>query len=204
MANNSLDFMKDILASPLGELISSVGQGVADAQAALDAGSLSKLLELYSNEDDELLKLMRAIGYQPTFYVIPETEVEASISLTISGNDISSATVGSDGVTRQVVSQRQIYAAPLNASTNNKFNVQATAATKIKFKIVPVPPTNAAATLRVVPNLVGKTEAESSALLTQFGLIYSIGTDSGSGTVIDHEPKAGTIAKEGDTIEINL
>lgn len=204
MANNSLDFMKDILASPLGELISSVGQGVADAQAALDAGSLSKLLELYSNEDDELLKLMRAVGYQPTFYVIPETEVEASISLAISGNEISSAVMGENGVTKQVVSQKQIYAAPLNASTNNKFNVQATAATKIKFKIIPVPPTNAAATLRVAPNLIGLTETQIEALLVQFGLSYSVGDDSGSGAVITQTPEAGSIVKEGDVIVVDL
>ena len=35
------------------------------------------------NDDEKnLVKLMREIGYQPTFYTLPETEVDAQVMLT--------------------------------------------------------------------------------------------------------------------------
>ena len=36
MANNSIDFLGESLAAPLGNLISAIGEGVGEAQAALD------------------------------------------------------------------------------------------------------------------------------------------------------------------------
>ena len=87
MANNPLDQLKDVLSAPLGELISAIGKGVGEAQAALDEGSLNQTMALYNQANNtEMTKLLREIGYQPTFYVLPETEVEAQISLSFSMN----------------------------------------------------------------------------------------------------------------------
>ena len=205
MANNSLDFMKDVLAAPLGELIASIGEGVADAQAALDAGSLAQTLAIYSEseEDIELLTKLRGIGYQPTFYTLPETEVEASISLALSGKSpLSGALEG--GVTDKIMGRTKVYVSPLNASNTNKYNMNVKAMTKLKFKIVPVPPPESVADIRVVPNVVGQTEEDAIALLDTFGFETEITEDSESGLVIIQIPEAGTIMKLGDTIEIEL
>lgn len=204
MANNSLDFMKDVLATPLGELISSIGEGVADAQAALDAGSLAQTLAIYSEGGDELLTQLRDIGYQPTFYALPETEVEATISLALSGTAPTSSRP-LESLTKKVIGATKVYVSPLNASNTNKFNMNVNAATKLKFKIVPVPPAAAVADIRVVPTLAGLLLEEATELLDQFGFIVEVLTDSGTGLGVTNQiPVPGTIQKLGDIVQIEL
>ena len=74
------ELVSDVMAAPIGELIAAVGQGVADAQQALDRGSLAQILEIYSHADSDELKLLQQIGYQPTFYALPETTGEIQVS----------------------------------------------------------------------------------------------------------------------------
>ena len=61
------NIISDVVASPLGEVIAAVGQGVADAQQALDEGSPGKTLEIYSEGGSQMLQMLRDIGYNPTF-----------------------------------------------------------------------------------------------------------------------------------------
>lgn len=203
MANDSSDYMKDILATPLGELISSIGNGVADAQTALDEASLAKTLEMYESGDDKLMELMRQIGYQPAFYAIPETEVEANVSLSMAANNTNSNSSGGAN-NRRVANRTRIYTTPTNATNSNRYNIQANASAKLKFKIVPVPPSNAASALRVSPNLVDKTATEVELILADFGLQYEVGDDSESGKVISQIPAAGEIMKEGDVLTLDF
>lgn len=204
MANDSSDFMKDILATPLGELIAAIGMGVADAQAALDEASLARTLEMYANLDDKAFELMRLAGYQPTFYAIPETEVEANVSLSMGINATTSINSQGGIATEKSANRTRIYTTPTNASNTNMYNIQANASTKLKFKIVPVPPSNAISSMRVAPNLIGKTESEVQLLLRDFTLNYQIENDGGSGAVISQTPAGGTIIRENDLITINL
>lgn len=198
MANDSSNYMKDILATPLGELISSIGNGVAEAQTALDEASLAKTLALYESADDKTLELMRQIGYQPSFYAIPETEVEASVSLSMAANNTG------DSARNRKVSRTRIYTTPTNATNSNRYNIQANASAKLKFKIVPVPPSNAMSAMRVVPNLKDKTIEEIDKILRDFNLQYEIGDDTGSGKVVSHIPASGEIVNEEHVIVINL
>ena len=46
------DELLDVLSAPLGDLIASVGRGVADAQRALDAASLEALREIYGSDEE--------------------------------------------------------------------------------------------------------------------------------------------------------
>ena len=209
MANNSLDFMKDVLAAPLGEVISSVGQGVAEAQAALDAASLEQTLAIYSETDDEGLKLLREIGYRPTYYVIPETEVETHISLSISSQalDGNGATPGSPGSQSTRTQAPKLYATPVNASVANRYNFSTQASTKMKFKIVPVPPSQEVSEIRVAPDLTGKTLAEVETLLGELSLTFSITNpeDEATGvTVVSQTPAGGTLLQANATIEIEV
>ncbi len=197
--------MKDVMATPLGELIASIGNGVADAQTALDEASLAKTLEMYSNGDDKMLELMRQIGYQPNFYVIPEAEVEANVSLALTSTGTSNETPAPGGIAQsRTMNRTKIYTTPTNAANSNRYNMQANASTKLKFKIVPVPPSNAMAAMRVVPDLIDKTEEEVSIILNQFQLKFTIGDDSGSGKVVTQTPEAGSIINEGEVITLDF
>ncbi len=205
MADNSFDFMKDVLAAPLGEIISSVGSGVAEAQAALDAGSLAQTLAIYNTSNaDETTALLRNIGYQPTFYAIPETEVEAQISLSLSMNESYNGT--SNGLQKNGGIKTKIYATPASASFTNTYNLNVNAFSKIKFKIVPVPPPNDSGELRVVPSLIGKTVSEVNTVLDSLGL-KTAGLPEGTlGTakIATQKPTADAIVKSGESITLSL
>ena len=138
MANNSNDFLGDSLAAPLGNLIAAIGEGVGEAQAALDKGSLQQTLDLYSEtgQTDAILDLLRQVGYQPTFYAIPEAKVKAKISLSLNQSSATNQTV--PNVNR--LSRTRIYATPINASVTNRFNVNLNASAEVEFTIKPVPP----------------------------------------------------------------
>jgi hypothetical protein len=135
----------EVMAAPLGNLISSIAEGVGEAQAALDAGSLKQTLEIYtsSSNKSESLELLKKIGYRPTFYVLPETEVTTTVSMTISGSDvdISQLVTPKLAPTKILLASRRLksYVAPVNATNANKYNIDINAATTLKFKIVPVP-----------------------------------------------------------------
>lgn len=183
MGNNIKDLVKDVVASPLGDVIASVGEGVAAAQQALDEGALSKTLEIYTQDGDEGLKLLREIGYRPTFYALPETTGEVRVSLQLgnasqAGNPaiqvaknlrpnvgIKLARLGMN-----ISPKPRIYASLVDAGYANRYNYQADVSAKLSFKIVPVPPPEGSDELRRLVRVVGKTLAEAVRLLEQQGL----------------------------------
>ena len=191
--SNPIKQFSEILSGPLGELIASIGRGVGEAQAALDEGSLRQTLELYKiesqqeindqeatasdeeaviiSEERRLLQLIRSIGYQPTFYVIPETEVEAKVSLNM---DISN----NQSTNLQQPYQRAKYranATPLNANNVNQYNLNANAAATLKFKIVPVPAPSGVNEKRIMPNLIDREYNEITIeLIESIGLNYKL------------------------------
>lgn len=206
--NNPVQLFSELLGGPLGELISSVGQGVGDAQAALDQGALQQTLEIYDLSKDEdrteeelkLINLIRGMGYQPTFYAIPETEVEAQISLSLDLKSEQSSPIGG-----YALSKYKINATPLNAGNVNRFGLQANAMAKLKFKIVPVPPPQILSEIRIVPNLIGKNwDEETKELIQNLGFPYEL-RDSDDEPITDEEtvvdapiegqtPEAGSVA----------
>lgn len=212
--NNPVQLFSELLGGPLGELISSVGQGVGDAQAALDQGALEQTLDIYDiSKDDErtddelkLLSLIREIGYQPTFYTIPETEVEAQISLSLDLKSQQTSPIGGSPL-----SKYKINATPLNAGNVNRFGLQANAMAKLKFKIVPVPPPQNISEIRNVPDLSGKPWNETTKETIQnLGFSYELRTMFGDLitneelveglTILDHIPEFGTVANTTKTI----
>ena len=212
--SNPVQLFSELLGGPLGELISSVGQGVGDAQAALDQGALQQTLDIYDLSKDEerteeelkLLSLIREMGYQPTFYTIPETEVEAQISLSLDLKSEQSSPVGG-----YALSKYKINATPLNAGNVNRFGLQSNAMAKLKFKIIPVPPPQNLSEIRNVPVLADKTWGdETKAIIQNLGFSYELRTP-GNEVITNEElveglsiwsqtPLAGTIANTTNTI----
>jgi hypothetical protein len=211
MANNPQEFIKDILSEPLGSLIAAIGKGVGEAQAALDQGSLSQTLEIYREdssrppEERNMIELMRSIGYQPTFYALPETEVEAQVSLSFNANSSPDALNRNNGLART-----KVYAMPANAGNVNKYNLNVNAFAKLKFKIVPVPPPTDLVEPRIVPALQNNkgeplTLGEAKQLLDSLGLTWQLAEGSPEdGNVIAQQPNAGGLLKAGMVVTLTL
>ncbi|SNR14111.1 hypothetical protein [Tenacibaculum jejuense] len=195
MSSNSYDYVKDAFAAPLGDFIASIGEGVGEAQAALDEGSLRQTLEIYNSNPDEsheTLKMLREVGYQPTFYTIPKTTAKAKISLSISQQN-----TGIIGQSQRAF-RPKMYATPVNASNHNKYNMGLNATAEIQFDIVPVPPSDAQI-IRFLPNVIQKeiinddgeksnkdrTFGEIRELLLNYGLSYTIQGETEDNPVTD-------------------
>lgn len=131
MASKIQNLIQDTVSAPLGDIIASVGQGVADAQAALDKGSLAQTLRLYQAGDDKTMQMLKDIGYQPTFYTIPEAEGDITVAMKME----LSSTQNTAGATKI-----RMYATPVDAGYSNRYSYTAEIQARIRFKIVPIPP----------------------------------------------------------------
>lgn len=214
----------DVVAAPLGDVIASVGAGVAAAQHALDEGSLAAVLDLYTESDDERLQLLQAIGYRPTFYALPETTGEVKVSI-----QLGQGAAGTDGtavkpapVTRSntsVVPARlglnllpaTLYATPVDAGYSNRYGYSANISATLTFKILPVPAPQGADELRVVPEVVGRTVAEARTALQALGLAASVVDADGASltaaddaAVLSQEPGAATVVGLGDEVVLTV
>ncbi len=203
MSSNSYDYVKDAFAAPLGDFIASIGEGVGEAQAALDEGSLRQTLEIYNSDPDkshETLKMLRDVGYQPTFYTIPKTTAKAKISLSISQQNTGIINSNNRAF------RPKMYVTPVNAANTNKYNLGLNATAEIEFDIVPVPPSDAQI-IRFLPNVIekpkrdsngnevkdddgnsimeGRTFKEIKELLLSYGLSYEIDGDTETNPVDD-------------------
>jgi|AntDeeMetageno50_2_1112565.scaffolds.fasta_scaffold06786_2 hypothetical protein len=203
---------QDIGAAPLGDLIASVGRGVAEAQAALDAESLEKSLALYADGDD-LTRIMRETGYRPTFYAIPETEGELTLSMTVTGKKAprpaprtpTFTPVGTTALARRIAAAPRIYAAPVDGGYRNSYGFTGTVGAKVKFRIVAVPPPSGAEAARVVPDFTGMTSAEAATRAEDFDLSLA-GADEANADakVTAQNPAAGTVTREGNAITLTF
>lgn len=190
----------EAFSAPFGDLIAAVGRGVADAQRALDAGTIAQLREINQDSDDESLRLLRLINYQPTWYTIPETTGELAVALTLSGSVEETANA-------PALSRLKLYAAPVDAGYTNKFSFNLQATSKLTFRIVPVPPTPLAEQLRVVPNLLGKTFAEAKDLIAPLGILFTVkgGKEpAATAAVASTEPAAGEFLRAGEMVSLSF
>ncbi len=197
--------VSDVVAAPLGEVIASVGQGVADAQHALDEGSLAAVLGIYAESGDAKLRLLQEIGYRPTFYALPETTGEVRVTLRLgqgaAGQGTGTAVRKAAVPEIQAVPVRtglnarignRLYATPVDAGYSNRFGYSADVSAKLTFKIVPVPAPEGADELRLVPDLAGRTAAEARAALEALGLAAAF--SAGDGVVVADVPAAAEVA----------
>jgi len=193
------DDLLDVLSAPLGDLIASVGRGVADAQRALDAASMEALREIYGS-DEEVLRGLQAIGYRPTWYHIPEAESEIQIALSVSGTEATAPSGG--GLTPRT--SIKLYAAPVDAGYTSRYNFSLTASSRLKFRVVPVPPSSAAEVIRVVPSLVGLQLGEARARLTLLGIAAVHPDAAGTAVVRTQTPAAGAILGPEESVAVTV
>jgi hypothetical protein len=186
----------DALSAPLGALIAAVGRGVADAQREMDAASVSALREIYASDHDLYLELQR-IGYRPTWYHIPEVESDLQIALTVTGQQTQG------GPTLPGTSPVRLYAAPVDAGYASRFNFSLQASSRVRFRIVPVPPSTAADATRIIPALVGLTVGEARARLEALDLPATVPANTvDSARVASQTPAPGTVLPTGGSVSL--
>lgn len=202
----SIPQLTDALSAPLGDLIAAVGRGVAEAQQALDQHTYASFRAIYGS-DEKAYEEFRALGYRPSFYVLPETTADILVSLMVGGSTVTQSVQGPSGGVR-------LYAAPLDASYRNRFDFDLRAASKLSFKIVPVPPSPQAETIRVVPPVVNKPLGEALGALTPLGAKVTMVDAETNKAVTDLppltsvvtavRPPAGTIVAAGQEVTLTF
>jgi hypothetical protein len=219
MAGELSGLVSEVLASPLGDVIASVGEGVASAQRALDEAAVAQTLEIYSEGGEELVRMLRDIGYRPTFYALPETVGEVNVSLRLSSGATAAATSGGAAAAIPGAGTRiaalspaarvKTYVTPVDAGFANRYNFDATASAKLTFKIVPVPPLAGVDDLRIVPDLVGRTLAVAREVLDALDLDARAVDAQGqpaeaadTAEIAGTTPAAGAVARLGTAIDL--
>jgi hypothetical protein len=198
MANpRSLTDISETMAAPLGDLIAAVGRGLAAAQQDLDLATMATIKALVNGQDDNL-EIMRQLGWQPTWYRIPELSAELTLSLSVSATETTSG---------QGPGAVRLYASPMDASYTNRFDYDLQAASVIKFKIVPVPPLVDLADRKLVPALNEMKLGHARQRLASLGIPFQIGegvTPTDAAQVQATNPPEGTLLAPGEKVTLLL
>lgn len=182
-------------AASVGDLISEIGRGVAQAQQQIDAATLESFKALYS-EGDDFAKELRSIGYQPTWYHIPEASAEVNLTLSMSASTSTSTT-----------SKSQLFGTTVDATTQNQFNFTSELSSKLSFKIVPIPPPITPDQVAVVPQLEGQTLAKAAELLQELEIEFEYANDlkkDGELEVKTQSLKPGSIIGRDEKIVLSV
>jgi len=141
-------------------------------------------------------KRLREIGYQPTFYTIPETKVKAKVSLSMSQS-------GSSTIESNRLSGVKMYATPINATNSNKYNLNVNASVELDFTIKPIPAPEGVE-LRRTPDLTGKTLIQAQETLSEFGLNYEILSGNSEELIESQNPLRGSITRLGEVVQLTF
>jgi hypothetical protein len=136
----------ETFSAPIESLIVALGQGIADAQTALDRNSLRM------QEAIDADPLLSAQGLQATWYQFPRVELQLRMAVSVMEERPAGPTPP-PGVRGLEVSRR-IIAQPVNAAFQNHFNYSADASSLITLSILPVPPGSPGAPPRLSPDEV--------------------------------------------------
>src|SRR5271165_7047430 len=132
MPSDPLANAVETFAAPIESLIVALGQGIADAQHALDQNSIQ------AQESIDTDPVLSQYGLQATWYQFPSVSMQLKLSLSIAQDQPPPSGPPSGGPLP--VLRTRLFAQPLSASFQSQFNYDAQAATQINLTIVPVPP----------------------------------------------------------------
>jgi len=122
MPNDTL-LLSEVLVTPLAQMVHQLAGAIAAAQTTLDAGAVERQRAL-EKEHPEL----HQIGYQVTWYQIPEVIVDLKMA-------VHYEETGEVGAKRRIV-----LVSPFNAKYSRSFSYAADGASTMKLRVVPVPP----------------------------------------------------------------
>jgi hypothetical protein len=131
MATDPATKATEVFSASIQGVIAALGRGVADAQTALDRGSVQ------AQEEIDADPLLASLGTQATWYQLPRVELELKLAMTMSEEGGPPRT---RAISKGVFKPVKLIAQPVSASYQNRFNYDAQAASMIKLTVVPVPP----------------------------------------------------------------
>lgn len=184
MASNPLS---QVLSAPLGDIISEMGMGIAQAQYAIDAKTIENMKMIYSLDDD-VVKELRNIGYRPSWYVIPEAHAEINIALTVGQTN-----------TRSGTRKTQLFGATVDASYQNQYDYKMQASSTLKLKFAPVPAPVQLDDIDIVPQITGLSFASAKIILERLGINYSAPRNMKDNVIISQTTPAAGEFIEADT-----
>lgn len=120
--------VEDVLVRPLAEVLARVGEGVAQAQRAMDLNSIATQTLI---DNDPVLS---EYGLQATWYHMPEVTLELKLSLAMKRESQT------DASGRVLVGKLKLLAAPHNAKVQNTLGLDVQGTSMVKARIVSIPP----------------------------------------------------------------
>jgi len=123
----------ETFSAPIESLIIALGQGISQAQQAMDLNSITTQQAI---DTDPVLS---QYGLQATWYQFPSVNMQLKMSLSVT-QDQTPAPATNLASTILLPGRLRLIAQPLSASFQNQFNYDAQAATQVNVTIVPVPP----------------------------------------------------------------
>jgi hypothetical protein len=217
----ALDNAVEQFSAPIESVIIALGQGIAEAQKALDKNSIATQEAIDSDP------VLSQYGLQATWYQFPTVSLQLKMSLTITQDQTqSSPSSASPNVAGPHVAlspallapaRLRLIAQPLSASFQNQFNYDSQAATQVNLTIVPVPPPKSGNQVTSPPQMteaavVAVAESTAQTAGTPFitnknsqgqiedssGNVYTISTTynatSGTWYVLEYAPSNPTIS----------
>jgi hypothetical protein len=138
MPDSGLGDMVETFSAPIEHLIVALGQGIADAQRALDLNSIQTQEALDSDPQTAQL------GLQATWYQFPKVDLELKLALSMaqSGSQPSTPAVATPHLNINPALLRastRLIAQPVSATYQTQFSYDAQAASTLSLSIVPVP-----------------------------------------------------------------
>ena len=149
---------QQLLDVPMGEMISSLGISIAEAQKNLDVNSIDILKAMGEDgtvslpfvsvkydgekmilEDNEVTTSMIGAGFQPTFYQFSETIIEVKIAISTSyERSYERSTQKKTDIKNK--KKTVTRATTVDATYSNKYNYSAEGSSLLRTRLVPVPP----------------------------------------------------------------
>jgi len=173
----------ETFSAPIESLIIALGQGIAQAQQAMDKNSIA------TQESIDTDPVLSQYGLQATWYQFPSVNMQLKMSLSIT-QDQAPATTPAAVTLSPIASRFRIIAQPLSASFQNHFNYDAQAATQVNVTIVPVPPPRSGDQVSTPPQL---TAAKAQALAFASAAPF-IKTTNAQGATVDAQGNVYTLA----------
>src|SRR6266516_2884091 len=157
----------EVFSAPIQGVIAALGRGIAEAQIALDRGSVLAQEEM--DADPALARL----GMQATWYQLPRVELELKLAMTMSeeqgtGTPPTPPSRAVAATRAGLLKPVRLIAQPVSASYQNRFNYNVNAASTIRLTIVPVPPP-AAGGQAVAPAKLTPDDVQALALTSSAG-----------------------------------
>jgi hypothetical protein len=162
MATDPATKASEVFSAPIQGVIAALGRGIAEAQTALDRGSVRAQDEI--DADPQLA----SFGAQATWYQLPRVELELKLAMTMSEDGGGTAPTAAPAISRGLLKPVKLIAQPVSASYQNRFNYDVQAASTIKLTVVPVPPP-AAGGQAVAPARLSPEDVQGLALKSSAG-----------------------------------